>query len=286
MMRWIGLFLLAVGLGFGAWWYLTPPTFELQVTALDTTTGEAAGESGLDVGVFEVQLSANPRGPVTLQLTSSNPDQGVPERPTLTFTEENWNRPQAFTVLGVDEFLDDGDVPYQVHLLWEDPDTDRRAEATVDLLGLDDDEKQILIGFLPASAPNEARLQVSLATEPETPVELWVKGGESSWKHSGMRGQETDFRAVASPEVLRFDVHNWQVPQEVTIRSRTGSLAALTEEEARRNFDWVIRGTSLRLEWLKVVVLQPYDSGDYRNYSHSVLLNPQRCLRCNRPPAS
>ncbi len=286
MMRWIGLFLLAVGLGAGAWWYLVPPTFELQVTVLDATTGEAPDETGPDVAQFQVRLSKNPRASVTLQLTSSDPEQGTPERSTLTFTEDNWDRPQTVTVLGTDEFLDDGDVSYQVRLFWEDPGTDRKAEAVVDLLGLDDDEKQILIGFLPSSQPDEARLQVSLATQPVTPVELWVRGGESSWKHTGLTGQEDAFRAVASPGVLQFDASNWQIPQVVTLRSRTGSLATTTDAEARQNYDWVIRSRSVQLEWLKVVVLQPHDSGDYRNYSHSVLLNPSRCLRCNRPPAS
>src|SRR5207248_8941259 len=33
---------------------------------------------------------------------------------SLTFTPQNWNVPQTVTVTGVDDFIDEGDVPYTI----------------------------------------------------------------------------------------------------------------------------------------------------------------------------
>jgi hypothetical protein len=285
-MRWLAGVLLMVVVAGGIWWYGTPPRFEVVVQVLDDTTGEAPGESGPDVGLFTVQLSKNPRGSVTFSLISLAPDQGLPEASTLTFDSRDWDQPKTVTVIGQDEFIDDDEVAYRIHLFWEDPETERRAEAWVELLGLDDDRKRILIGHLPPEAADTARVQVQLATQPVTPVELWVQGGESSWNRTGLSQSRTVFKALAQPERLFFDASNWNVPQTVEVRSRGGSLKASGEAEARQNYDWVIRDGALQMQWLKLVVVQPHEHTDYRNFSHSVLINPERCLRCNGAPGS
>ena len=78
-------------MGLGIWWWLQPSDFVLVVKVLDNQTGEADPS---DVGRFTVQLSNNPRDTINLQLSSSSPDQGVPELDSLTFTGSDWAVPK------------------------------------------------------------------------------------------------------------------------------------------------------------------------------------------------
>lgn len=64
---------------------------------------------------FQVVLtSAPPTSPVTIELLSSNPAEGLPHTPQLVFDASNWNIPQTVTVTGQDDPLPDGTQPYQI----------------------------------------------------------------------------------------------------------------------------------------------------------------------------
>ena len=51
---------------------------------------------------------------VTITFTSSDTSEGTIDNPTLTFTNSNYATPQTLTVRGVDDYLDDGNIPYLV----------------------------------------------------------------------------------------------------------------------------------------------------------------------------
>jgi hypothetical protein len=272
-------------LGLGIWWWMQPSDFVLVVKVLDNQTAEADPS---DVGRFTVQLSKNPWDTIILQLSSSSPDQGLPEVDSLTFTESDWDLPKTVTVLGQDEWIDDDDVIYTIRLFWEDPKKERKeAEAIVSMLGVDDDQMMILIGHSSSEDPNRIDLNVRLATQPIAEVELWVRGGDSSWNYEGRKkGTNNLFKGTSNPRNLHFDEKNWNVPQKLEIRSSSGSLNYSKDDLAYQNYDWVIRDAEVKMQWLKMVVFQPSQRGDYVNMSHSVLINPQRCLRCNLSPDS
>jgi hypothetical protein len=70
-----------------------------------------------------VALSSEPLNTVTVALSSDTPAEGIvttppspPLPPTLTFTSLNWNAPQTVIVTGVDDFVVDGDIPYNIVL--------------------------------------------------------------------------------------------------------------------------------------------------------------------------
>ncbi len=285
-MRVLGVvFAVLVLFGLGIWWWMKPSDFVLVVKVLDNQTAEADPS---DVGRFTVQLSKNPWDTIILQLSSSSPDQGQPEVDSLTFTESDWDLPKTVTVLGQDEWIDDDDVIYTIRLFWEDPKKERKeVEAIVSMLGVDDDQKMILIGHSSSEDPNRIDLNVRLATQPIAEVELWVRGGDSSWNYQGRKGKKKNhFKGTSNPQMLYFDEGNWNVPQKVEIRSLSGSLDFSKDELAKRNYDWVIRDAEVKMQWLKMVVFQPNQRGDYINMSHSVLIDSQRCLRCNLNPDS
>ena len=89
------------------WFWLQPSDFVLVVKVMDNQTGEADPS---DVGRFTVQLSNNSRDTINLQLSSSSPDQGVPELDSLTFTGSDWDVPKTVSVIGQDEWIDDDDL--------------------------------------------------------------------------------------------------------------------------------------------------------------------------------
>ena len=73
------------------------------------TTTEAGGTA-----TFTVVLDTQPTADVTIALSSSDTSEGTIGVASLTFTPANWVTPQAVTVTGVDDLIDDGDVMYSI----------------------------------------------------------------------------------------------------------------------------------------------------------------------------
>lgn len=102
-------------------------------------------ESGVDIALFDVTLESAPTGNVTINLSSSLSTEGVvtvPASQSLLFTPLNWNSPQTVTVMGQDDVVVDGDIPYVVRLtgVAVDP-LDDKFNGTVDvaITNIDDD---------------------------------------------------------------------------------------------------------------------------------------------------
>jgi len=83
---------------------MTSPTSGLVTTALG---GRAS---------FSVVLTSKPLASVTIPLVSSNLLAGVTDLTSLTFDASNWNVPQVVNVMGVQSYLNQGNVQYSVIL--------------------------------------------------------------------------------------------------------------------------------------------------------------------------
>jgi hypothetical protein len=64
-------------------------------------------------------LHAEPSSPVSIDLSSSNVNEGILDGATnnlltLSFDDSNWDVPQTVTVTGVDDAIEDGDVDYEI----------------------------------------------------------------------------------------------------------------------------------------------------------------------------
>jgi large repetitive protein len=83
---------------------------------LSTMTGEAADAATV---TFSIELGSAPTAPVTIPLSSSNPNEGLitsPSSAELVFDSDNWNEPQQVTVKGVDDSDPDGTVGYVLEI--------------------------------------------------------------------------------------------------------------------------------------------------------------------------
>ncbi len=90
-------------------------TFVMRVPSVAITpngslvTTEAGGSA-----TFDVVLEDEPTGDVTIQISSSNLQEGQVSPSTLVFTPGTWNTPQTVTITGVEDNDDDGDQAYSI----------------------------------------------------------------------------------------------------------------------------------------------------------------------------
>ena len=81
----------------------------ITVSAISGDTTEAGGTA-----TFTVVLQSEPTADVSIGISSSNTDEGVPSEASLVFSSANWDTQQEITVTGVDDEIDDGDVEYSI----------------------------------------------------------------------------------------------------------------------------------------------------------------------------
>src|SRR6056297_43265 len=88
----------------------------------DLTTNEAG-----ETADFKVRLNSEPTNDVTIDISSSNTDEGTVSPGQRTFTpgaSGNWNSPQTITITGQDDNTNDGDQPYTIEMTANSSDTD------------------------------------------------------------------------------------------------------------------------------------------------------------------
>jgi hypothetical protein len=73
------------------------------------TTTEMGGTA-----IFTVTLISQPTHDVIIDLSSEDTSEGTVAPASLTFTPATWDDPQIVTVTGVDDPVDDGDIPYTI----------------------------------------------------------------------------------------------------------------------------------------------------------------------------
>lgn len=88
----------------------TNPGFRVTPSARIVTS-----EDGTNVSI-SVSLTEAPTADVVVPVHSNKPDEAKVSTTQLVFTPANWNVPQVFSVTGVDDPFDDGDITYTIVL--------------------------------------------------------------------------------------------------------------------------------------------------------------------------
>ena len=103
-------------------------------------------ERGTDA-VFEVVLNSQPTKDVTVDLESSDLTENTVDKASLTFSPDNWDTPQEFTVTGLDDPQEDGHVAHTITttVTSNDPEYNNFDVADVDITNVDDDGFEVLI---------------------------------------------------------------------------------------------------------------------------------------------
>lgn len=177
----------------------------ISVSPGSVTTGE-----DLSSDTFTVVLDSEPSANVTITLVNGDTTEGSLSTTSLTFTPADWDTPQAVTVTGVDDLIDDGDVTYSIAVdsASTDPKYGASASTTVDVTNQDDtDLAGVNIGAVSGNTEEdgtEATFEVSLNSEPTGTVIFTVSSSDAT-------------EGMASPATLEFTPANWNVPQTVTV---------------------------------------------------------------------
>lgn len=188
-------------------------TAAFRIEAEDTSTSEAGGQA-----TISVSLTSQPSANVTLTFGTSNADEGILDRSSLTFTPENWNAPQVITATGVNDELADGDQPYFVLFApatSADEDYDGLDPTNVTLTNVDDDTAGIevtQVGEQTTEAGGSATFTVVLTSEPFSNVTVNFDVNDAT-------------EAAVDTDSLVFTAANWDEPQIVTVMGVDDDLA-------------------------------------------------------------
>lgn len=174
------------------------------------TTGLAVSEAGAQA-TFSVVLQTQPTADVTIDVTSSAPDEATASTSELVFTASNWNTPQTVTITGEDDSIDDDSQPFTIVLgaaTSTDPEYDGGDPADVSGTTSDDDTADVLVtaaGTLTTTEGGAAEtFTVRLATQPTAPLTIAVMSSDTT-------------EGTVSPAMLSFSTSNWMTPQTVTV---------------------------------------------------------------------
>ena len=174
------------------------------------TAGLATTEGG-GTAQFTVVLQTQPVLDVTIALTTSDASEGAISTASLKFTSADWNVPQAVTVTGVDDSIDDGDVPYSIvtspassldlGYAGIDPDD-------VGVTNTDDDAAGISVsptsGLTTTEAGGTNQFTVALTSQPTASVSIGLSSSDVT-------------EGTVAPATVTFTSANWSVSQAVTV---------------------------------------------------------------------
>ncbi len=173
------------------------------------TAGLYTKESGTTV-TFTVRLNSQPTANVSIGLNSSNTNEGTVSPASLTFTASNWNTTQTVTVTGVNDFVDDGDIAYNIFtnpatsadLLYNNLDA-----QNVSITNQDDDVAEITISPLNLTINEEGSAKtftVVLNSEPTQNVTIGISSNNT-------------LKGTVLPTSITFTSLNWNTAQAVSV---------------------------------------------------------------------
>eukprot|EP00659_Diplonema_papillatum_P005823 gene5823-8914_t len=187
-------------------------------STLVLSTTEAGGTD-----TFTIVLGSQPRGTVTVNVTSSNTDEATVSPSLLTFTSggaQQWSKLQTVVVTGADDLQQDGNASYTITAVFAsaDPEYDSISRA---LTGSNTDDDVAGITVAPAGAVwnmvvaesgTTAFFVARLDTMPLADVTVFFTGNDSS-------------EALVTPAGgLVFTTADWQTPKTVTITGQDDFL--------------------------------------------------------------
>ena len=175
------------------------------------TSGLITSEIGGEAPTFTVVLTSQPTANVVINLSSSDTTEGTVGPVSLTFTSANWNTPQTVTLHGVNDVVDDGDIPYSIvtaPATSGDPAYSGMNASDVSATNIDSDVAGFFVnpisGLTTTEAGGRAHFTVVLNTQPSADVTIALSSSDPS-------------EGTVSPASLTFTSDNWNIPQTVDV---------------------------------------------------------------------
>lgn len=190
---------------------------------VNPTSGLVTSEDG-KTDSFTIRLQSQPTSKVTIDVSSSNSAEGVPNVDRVVFTPDNWNANQTVVVTGVeDDGTQDGSPTYRIILApaqSEDPNYKGKPDPPdVTLTNRDNDTANIIVnptsGLMTGENGLKATFTIRLASKPAgTNVSVRIPLSSSR-----------PLEGSVSPTSVNFDAVNWSSPQTVTVQGLNDDVA-------------------------------------------------------------
>ena len=175
-----------------------------------TPTSAVTSEDGTNASV-SVLLTSEPATDVSIKLTSSDETEGLVSPSTLTFTPANWNIAQTATITGVNDFIIDGSVVYNVTASVVDAISDDYFDPlfdqTVAVTNVDNDVAGFILSKTTATTSEALasdNFTVVLNAQPNSDVVISASSDDLT-------------EGTVSLSELTFTSASWNIPQQVTI---------------------------------------------------------------------
>jgi hypothetical protein len=170
----------------------------------------STSESGAQAS-FNMKLSRRPTSEVTVQVSSSRPQEGVVSPSTLVFSPANWNVAQVVTVSGVDDDVPDGSQKFLVVIapaVSADPAYSNVDAKDVQAINADNDQGGIFVepagGIVTSEDGQSATLSLRLPSRPKFDVRVEVISSRVT-------------EAKVTPATVVWGPSTWNLPQTVTV---------------------------------------------------------------------
>ncbi|WRH67601.1 MAG: hypothetical protein RSE13_04355 [Planktothrix sp. GU0601_MAG3] len=177
----------------------------INLTTSDTLTSEAG-----DTGNFNLVLTSQPTSDVLVSLTNNDTTEGSLSTPNITFTPNNWSTPQLVTVTGVNDNIQDGDIPYSI-ITSISPNSDSKYTTlpphTLNFINQDNDSIGININSLDTLTSEDGdtgSFEITLNSQPTSDVLV------------SLTNNDTTEGSLSTPNIT-FTPNNWSTPQLVTV---------------------------------------------------------------------
>ncbi|MGA9397399.1 MAG: Calx-beta domain-containing protein [Anaerolineaceae bacterium] len=174
------------------------------------TSGLSVTEAG-GTASFTIILQKQPAYDVDIALTSSDTTEGTVYPSSLTFNITNWYLARTVTITGVDDFVDDGDIPFTIvtaPAVSSDPLYAGLDASDVSAVNVDNDTVGITVtptsGLYVTETGGTDTFTVVLNTLPAYDVTLDLSSSDPT-------------EGTVSPASLIFTPTDWSTPQTVTV---------------------------------------------------------------------
>ncbi len=166
---------------------------------------------------FTVVLTRQPSTDVTINLSSTDIGEGVPDRNSLTFTAANWDQPQIITVRGVNDNNIDGNAGYTIKLdnvVSNDINYNGQTIAEVPVINIDNDGAGFNVSPISRDTVENgtnATFTVQLTNQPTADVNITLSSSNTA-------------EGKIDKSILRFNTVNWNTPQLITVTGQDDIL--------------------------------------------------------------
>jgi hypothetical protein len=178
----------------------------VTVSAISGNTTEVGGTA-----TFTVVLNTAPTNDVTIPISSNDTTEGTISISNLVFTNLDWSTPQTVTVTGVNDFVDDGDIGYQILL-------STTTSADVIYNGLDPDDVSVTNTDNDTSGVTVSAISGDTTEAGGTATFTLVLDSQPTGNVVIQSASNTSAEGtVTGNATVTFTTLNWSAPQTVTV---------------------------------------------------------------------